>query len=60
MPESRIDPNQRSSPDDWETITLSRIAAHVGDLPPLPEEAEDFGWEEGVLQLLRKRLADAD
>ena len=60
MPEAIFDPNRQNIPDDWESVTLSRVAVHVGDLPPLPDEAEDFGWEEGVLQLLRKRLADAD
>jgi hypothetical protein len=33
------------------------VAARVEDLPPLPAEAEDFGWEEGVLEKLRKRLS---
>jgi hypothetical protein len=42
--------------DDWETRALSRVAARVEDLPPLPAEADDFGWEEEVLQKLRQRL----
>jgi hypothetical protein len=36
------------------------VAARVEQPPALPQEAEDFGWEEGVLEKLRKRLADAD
>lgn len=43
--------------DDWESVALRRIPARVEDLPVLPQEAEDFGWEEGVLEKLRKRLA---
>ena len=42
--------------DDWETLALSRVSARVEDLPPLPAEAEDFGWEESVLERLRHRL----
>ena len=42
--------------DDWETRALSRVAARVDDLPPVPAEADDFGWEEGVLEKLRQRL----
>ena len=42
--------------DDWETRALSRVAARVDDLPPVPAEADDFGWEEGVLEKLRRRL----
>jgi hypothetical protein len=32
------------------------VASRVEDLPALPAEAEDFGWEEGVLEKLRLRL----
>jgi hypothetical protein len=39
---------------------LSRIAARVDELPPVPAEAEDFGWEEGVLEKLRQRLNAID
>jgi hypothetical protein len=42
--------------DDWETRALNRVAARVEDLPPVPAEADDFGWEEGVLEKLRRRL----
>jgi len=46
--------------DDWESTALRGVVARVEDLPALPQEAEDFGWEKGVLEKLRKRLADAD
>ena len=42
--------------DDWETLALSRVSVRVEDLPSLPSEADDFGWEEGVLERLRNRL----
>jgi hypothetical protein len=45
-----------SQGDDWETRALSRVSARVEDLPPVPAEADDFGWEEGVLEKLRRRL----
>lgn len=43
--------------DNWEAVALSRVARHVEQLPDAPAEAEDFGWEEGVLEKLRQRLA---
>jgi len=43
--------------DNWEAVALSRVARRVEELPQSPDEAEDFGWEEGVLAKLRKRLA---
>ena len=43
--------------DNWEAAALRRVARHVEALPEAPPEAEDFGWEEGVLEKLRKRLA---
>jgi hypothetical protein len=46
--------------DDWESVALRRVSTRVEELPALPQEAEDFGWEEGVLEKLRKRLADAE
>jgi hypothetical protein len=46
--------------DDWETRALNRVAARVDDLPPAPEEADDFGWEAGVLEKLRQRLNATD
>ena len=53
LPESR-------QGDDWETRALNRVAARVEDLPPLPDEADDFGWEAGVLEKLRQRLNAAE
>ena len=46
--------------DDWESAALRRVAPHVEALPEFPAEAEDFGWEESVLQNLRKRIAAND
>jgi hypothetical protein len=43
--------------DSWETVALRRVARHVEELPDVPAEAEDFGWEEGILERLRQRLA---
>jgi hypothetical protein len=43
--------------DNWEAAALQRVARHVEELPDVPEEAEDFGWEEGILERLRQRLA---
>jgi hypothetical protein len=43
--------------ENWESVALRRVSARVEDLPARPQEAEDFGWEEGVLEKLRKRLA---
>jgi hypothetical protein len=43
--------------DNWEAVALSRVARHVEQLPDVPEEADDFGWEEGILERLRLRLA---
>ncbi len=46
--------------DDWEAVALRRVALHVEALPDTPPEADDFGWEEGVLERLRKRLGTVD
>jgi hypothetical protein len=46
--------------DNWEAVALRRVARRVEDLPETPPEAEDFGWEEGVLEKLRKRLGASD
>ena len=54
-PLPRPSPGRRRD-DDWESRALSRVVARVDDLPPVPAEAEDFGWEEGVLEKLRQRL----
>ncbi|MGL6223570.1 MAG: hypothetical protein ACRC6L_08300 [Steroidobacteraceae bacterium] len=60
-------PNRPSPPapvtrlgDDWETRALNRVAARVEDLPAVPDEADDFGWEAGVLEKLRQRLNATD
>jgi hypothetical protein len=59
MPE--LDRMQYSPPaEDWERRALSRIAARMDDLPSVPAEADDFGWEEGVLEKLRERLNATD
>jgi hypothetical protein len=50
----------RRRDDDWESRALNRVAARVEDLPPLPDEADDFGWEAGVLEKLRQRLNATD
>lgn len=42
---------------NWEAVALSRVARRVEQLPAAPDEAEDFGWEEGILEKLRQRLA---
>jgi hypothetical protein len=46
--------------ENWEAIALRRVAQRVEELPDSPPEAEDFGWEETVLENLRKRLAAND
>jgi hypothetical protein len=47
-----------ADPANWEAVALSRVAQRVEALPEAPTEAEDFGWEEDILEKLRKRLAD--
>ena len=56
------DKNSQPRPDvdSWEAIALRRVRRHVEALPESPPEADDFGWEEGVLEKLRKRLSSAD
>ena len=49
------EPNDERIAGDWESVTLSRIAARVEDLAALPAEADDFGWEASVLEKLRLR-----
>ena len=49
--------NTEFDADNWEAAALRRVARHVENLPDSPPEAEDFGWEEGILEKLRKRLA---
>lgn len=46
--------------EDWESPALSRLAARVEELPALPAEAEDFGWETSVLERLRLRLNEVE
>ncbi len=41
-------------------MALSRVAARVDELPALPAEAEDFGWEASVLEKLRLRLNEVE
>jgi hypothetical protein len=43
--------------ENWEAVALRRVARRVEALPESPPHADDFGWEEGVLENLRKRLA---
>jgi hypothetical protein len=51
-------PPREADAGNWEAVALSRVARRVEELPQSPDDAEDFGWEEGVLAKLRKRLAD--
>ncbi len=53
-------PNDERIASDWEFVALSRVAARVDELPALPAEAEDFGWEASVLEKLRKRLNEVE
>ena len=55
-----LEPNDERIAGDWESVALSRIAARVDELPTLPAEAEDFGWEAGVLAKLRLRLNEVE
>ena len=43
--------------DNWEAAALRRVARRVETLPDTPPHADDFGWEERVLENLRRRLA---
>ena len=43
--------------ENWEAAALRRVAQRVEALPESPPEAADFGWEETVLENLRRRLA---
>jgi hypothetical protein len=47
----------RPDSENWEAVALRRVARRVEALPESPPHADDFGWEEGVLENLRKRLA---
>jgi hypothetical protein len=53
-------PNDERLAGDWESVALSRVVARVEELPELPAEAEDFGWEASVLEKLRKRLNEVE
>jgi hypothetical protein len=55
--EKPFDPTETGN---WEALALSRVARHVEALPTPSDEAEDFGWEEGVLEKLRKRLSQGE
>jgi hypothetical protein len=52
--------NDERIASDWESVALSRLAARVEDLPALPAEADDFGWEASVLEKLRLRPNQVD
>ena len=54
------EPNDVRSAGDWQSVALNRITARVEELPALPAEAEDFGWEAGVLEKLRLRLNEVE
>ena len=60
MNHSRKPDRDDHGPTDWESVALSRVAARVDDLPALPAEAEDFGWEASVLEKLRLRLNEVE
>ncbi|MCE3284983.1 MAG: hypothetical protein K0R70_1239 [Steroidobacteraceae bacterium] len=47
----------RQDSENWEAVALRRVARRVEALPESPPHADDFGWEEGVLENLRRRLA---
>ena len=51
------EPTDDRAASDWESATLSRAIARIENLPPLPAEAEDFGWEASVLEKLRLGLS---
>ena len=53
-------PNDERRASDWESVALRRVVARVEELPELPVEAEDFGWEASVLEKLRKRLNEVE
>ena len=53
-------PNDEHDSSDWESVALRRVVARVEELPELPVEAEDFGWEASVLEKLRKRLNEVE
>lgn len=46
--------------DDWESRAVHQVAARVDEPTTTPDEADDFGWEEGVLEKLRQRLNATD
>jgi len=48
---------KRQDAENWEAVALRRVARRVETLPESPPHADDFGWEETVLENLRKRLA---
>jgi hypothetical protein len=63
MDENDMDKNDaqpRQDADNWELAALRRVARRVESLPESPPEADDFGWEQAVLDNLRKRLAPND
>jgi hypothetical protein len=54
------EPNDERIARDWESVALGRLAMRVAGPPALPAEAEDFGWESGVLEKLRLRLSEVE
>ena len=58
--ERRKEERQDDATEDWESIALRRVARRVETLPESPPHADDFGWEEAVLDNLRKHLAAND
>ncbi len=61
MPSSEkpFDPTETGT-GNWEARALSRVARHVEALPLPADEGDDFGWEEAILEKLRKRLSQGD
>lgn len=51
--------NKKPAPadDNWEAAVMRRVARRVENLPEPPADTGDFGWEEDILEKLRKRLA---
>jgi hypothetical protein len=72
MPKSHIDLHNETLANDWESVALRRVAGRVEALGAEADAmrrnqsetddpdaaADDFGWEESVLQNLRRRLFD--
>ena len=48
--------NPGPAEDNWEAAVMRRVARRVENLPAPPADADDFGWEQDILEKLRKRL----